>query len=142
MVAVLLLIAFGNLLNPGAPSASASEQSPSAEPTDAATPSLSPTNAPATGWTPAEIAGVPWVDGIAERDGRLVAVGRTGIQTGRVVIAYSDDGETWTTVDMPQLGLGEIEPQGPNMIGLMSLGITRASPDSSPSGRALPRTSR
>ncbi|MEX1072102.1 MAG: hypothetical protein WED86_00250 [Chloroflexota bacterium] len=130
VVVVILFIVFGNLLDPGTPSASASsaqEQSPSAGPTDVATTSLSPTNAPATGWTPAEIAGVPWVDGIAERDGRLVAVGRTGIQTGSVVIAYSDDGETWTTVDIAHLGL-DIEPQGPNQVGLISLAIAAGEP--------------
>lgn len=127
LVAVLLIL-YRNLTEDGEPSASTSSapgQSASTGPSAGAssTSSVSPTNAPATGWTPLEITGMPWVDGIAERDGRLVAVGRTGINTGSVAIAYSDDGVTWTPVDIAHLGLGDIEPQGPNLIGLMSLSV-------------------
>lgn len=100
--------------DPAVPSASARastspmyEASPSSTPGTSTTPtsSLSPTPMPAAGWTPVEIAGVPWVIGIAEHDGRLVAIGREGIDSGAAVLAYSDDGVIWTPIDTANLGL-------------------------------------
>lgn len=86
------------------------KRSSSVEPTEAATPTtpgLSPPTVPVAGWTPVEIAGVPWVAGIAERDGRLVAIGLEEIDGGAAVIAYSDDGAIWTPIDTASLGLGD-----------------------------------
>jgi hypothetical protein len=94
---------------PSASPTSGASQSPASTSaaSTAPTPSLSPTLAPAAGWTTVEIAGVPWVAGIAERGGRLVAIGREGIDSGAAVIAYSDDGVIWTPVDTAQLGLDD-----------------------------------
>jgi len=77
------------------------EPSSSVEPTEAATPtpSLSPTALPAPGWTPVAIAGIGRLHGIAEHHGRLVAAGSSA--DGSVgSMATSDDGVTWTPVDL------------------------------------------
>lgn len=129
---VVIFVVFGNLLDRGAPPANspgASASSASAEPTQSttSTSSLAPTNEPTAGWAPVRITGVPWVDGIAEREGRLVAVGHTAIDGGNAVIAYSDDGLIWSPVDTAALGIGNIGPQGPNN-AFTTLRITAGEP--------------
>lgn len=88
------------------------EPSPSAAPTESAppasaapTPSVTPTPVQVSGWTPIEIPGIAWVSSIAERDGRLVAVGHQEVDRGAAAMAYSDDGVSWAPVDLSQLDL-------------------------------------
>jgi hypothetical protein len=78
--------------------------SPSASPSPTLATSPAATTAP-VGWTPVEIAGVGSVSDMAERNGRLVAVGQERLDGGAAVIAYSDDGITWTEVDTSDLQL-------------------------------------
>ena len=75
---------------------------PSVEPTEAATATPSPdgTPVPATGWTPIEIAGIDSLNSIAEHNGRLLAAGHAADPLVGAM-ATSDDGETWTPVDLP-----------------------------------------
>jgi hypothetical protein len=81
------------------------ESAPTPTPTSTPTPSLSPTPVPAAGWTPVEIVGIGSLYGIAEHDGRLVAAGSSA--DGSVgSLATSDDGVTWTPVDLSVLEPG------------------------------------
>ena len=96
--------------------------SSSVKPSNAATPRPSPTAAPATGWTPVEIAGIGWLHGIAERDGRLLAAG-TNADGDEAAMATSDDGETWTPVDLSTLNrFAGFFSVGSGELGFISVG--------------------
>lgn len=56
-----------------------------------------------------EIPGIDRLGGIAEHDGRLVAVGSTAANDPEAAMAFSDDGEVWTTIDMSTFnGVGPV----------------------------------
>jgi len=59
---------------------------------------------PATGWTSVEIPGIDYLHAIAEHDGRLIAAG-TNADLSVPAMATSDDGVTWTPVDLSMLDL-------------------------------------
>jgi hypothetical protein len=62
---------------------------------------MTSTPLPPAGWTDVEIPGIDWLGGIAERDGRLVAVGATAGDRLEAAMAFSDDGEVWTAIATP-----------------------------------------
>jgi len=52
-----------------------------------------------------EISGIDWMTGIAERDGRLVALGTIGEDQLGIAMAFSDDGQVWTAIDLAAFDL-------------------------------------
>lgn len=100
----------GGSATPRPTAVSVASEAPRGElvPASAAAPSASTsatrTPAPETAWEVVRIDGLADVRGVAERDGRLVAVGSTGAHPPVPAIAWSDDGETWTSVDLSHLG--------------------------------------
>jgi hypothetical protein len=76
-----------------------SSPAPSSEPS-VPEPTPISTPLPPAGWTDVEIPGIDWLGWIAERDGRLVAVGNTANEQLTAAMAFSDDGEVWTAINI------------------------------------------
>jgi hypothetical protein len=97
---------------PPSPSLAAAASSSAAPPTPTSTPTATeaPTVAPAPGWTAVDIPGIDALSDILESDGRLVAAGLSPDRKG--AMATSDDGVTWTPVD-----LSALDSNGPTTIG-------------------------
>ena len=91
---------------------------PTASPVSTVTSTPSSTPLPEPGWVVEEIAGISTVTDIVERDGRLVASGQDA--DGRAALATSDDGESWSPVDLSGYGAQffAVIPGGSGFIGI------------------------
>jgi photosystem II stability/assembly factor-like uncharacterized protein len=109
-------------------------RAPTATPTPPATPSPEATLAPRTGWSVvsnAALEDVGRVDGVAEADGRLFALGSD--TTVQPMIWYSDDGQTWRRAqvdDAPSDLGGQVKAlvdAGDRLVAVATLGFAEGS---------------
>lgn len=106
--------------SPSAPPASSPEIAPTL------TVSPSPTDVPADGWTAVEVLGIKSLFDIFEADGRLLAIGVSA--EGNGAMASSDDGVTWTPVDLSALGSVDAMPIGAGASGFVAVAFTYPAP--------------
>jgi hypothetical protein len=107
-----VLVGTGVIKLPVTVDASASPSSVNPSSSAASSASVAPTSTPVppAGWSALAIPGIDGLTGIAERDGRLVAVGTAGADQLEMAMAFSDDGQVWTAIDLAAFDLGAVGP--------------------------------
>lgn len=99
-----VLVGSGILKLPVLVDASATPSS-TAQASSSASSTPTPTPVPPEGWNAVEIRGIDWLTDIAEHDGRLVALGEVGGDQPGTAMAFSDDGQVWTAIDLSAFDL-------------------------------------
>lgn len=110
VIGAAVLVGSGIIKLPVTVDASASPSSANPSSTAASSASVTPTSTPVppAGWNPVEIPSIDGLTGMAERDGRLVALGTAGTDQLEMAMAFSDDGQVWTAIDLAAFDLGAV----------------------------------
>lgn len=111
-VTLLLALAIGGAVLVGSgvvklPISVEASSTPAPSSTAVSSASVAPTSTPVppAGWSAVEISGIDFLTAIAERDGRLVALGTAGADQLGIAMAFSDDGQVWTAIDLAAFDL-------------------------------------